>query len=378
MKKRLPKKGRMQHLEHSELSEEDKKTAEATRQLMQHIQQESLPASEKEYIWTQVEAGIEQKKRIRLSRVWYSIAAAVTLLLLAGLGYITLNRNSGSAMQEIASSVVPDPEVTRLVLADQRTVNLTKQNSSLTYKEDGGRIQIDSSSAISQDISGQEFNTLVVPYGKRSVITLVDGTKIWLNSGSKLVYPAQFASGEREVYLEGQAYFSVTHAADHPFFVHTKNMKVQVFGTEFDISAYNDDAQTSAVLVSGSVELTANTGSLFRSKKTKMVPGTRTVYTPGNLSLVSQQVKVEQYVAWKDGYLALDKAPLGEILKQLSRYYNVSIQLDEQESDKKTFSGSLDLRENVRFVLDIVSTTTSHDYYEMERRFVLREKTVTQ
>ncbi|KQS31251.1 FecR family protein [Dyadobacter sp. Leaf189] len=378
MKKKLPRKGKSQDAELPELSPEDQKTAEATRQLMQHIRHESLPVTEKTYLWTRVEESIQQKKHVRLNRLWYSVAASVAILLLSGLAYFSLNRGAGTAMQQIASAAVIDTEVTQLVLADRRMISLQEQNSSLTYGKNGSHIRLDSVTAIDQQVLGQEFNTLIVPYGKRSVVTLTDGTKIWVNSGSKLVYPAQFTSADREVYLEGQAYFAVTHAEDKPFFVHTKNMKVQVFGTEFDISAYADDQLTSAVLVNGSIELTANQQSLFKAQKRKLKPGMRAVYNPGNTSLNVEQVNVTEYVSWKDGYLLNNHAPLGEILKKLSRYYKVDIELGEADSSTETFSGSLDLQEDITHVLDILSAATSLTYHQTERRFVLRKGTITQ
>ncbi|CAG5068434.1 hypothetical protein DYBT9623_01165 [Dyadobacter sp. CECT 9623] len=377
MKRKLPKKVQRQDIKPEELSEEDRKTADTTRQLMQHIRHETLPPSEREYIWTQVEESIQQKKQIRMNRLWYSIAATVTLLLLAGLGYLNFRKDSGTVMRQLASNTVGDPENTKLVLADQRTINLERQNSSLVYEGNGNRIQIDSATAVDQEVAGQEFNTLIVPYGKRSVITLSDGTKIWVNSGSKLVYPAHFDSKQREVYVEGQAYFAVSHAADHPFFVHTKNMKVQVFGTEFDVSAYADDQQTSTVLVKGSIELTANQQSIFKAQKRKLEPGMRAVYVAGKGSLEVKQVNVGEYISWKNGYLALTRAPLAGILKKLARYYDVDIQLTEMESGSRTFSGTLDLQEDITKVLDIVAAGTSLTYQQSERRFVLGKSTIT-
>ncbi|WP_031526835.1 FecR family protein [Dyadobacter crusticola] len=378
MKRRLPRKAKSENPELPELSAEDQKTAESTRQLMQHIRHESLQLSEKTYLWTRVEESIQQKRHVRINRLWYSVAASVAVALISTLGYFSLNRGAGAAMQKVAAAAAVDSEATRLVLADQRMISLEKQNSSLTYGKNGSLIRVDSVTAIDQQVSGQEFNTLIVPYGKRSVITLTDGTRIWVNSGSKLVYPAQFTGKDREVYLEGQAYFSVTHAEDKPFFVHTKNMKVQVFGTEFDVSAYGDDPQASTVLVNGSIELTANQQSIFKAKKRRLQPGMRAVYDPGNTSLNVEQVNVMEYVSWKDGYLLNRRAPLGEILKKLSRYYKVDIELAETDSRLKTFSGSLDLQEDITHVLDIVSAATALEYHQTERRFVLGKSTITQ
>jgi transmembrane sensor len=362
----------------NDMGDEEGRIEEGTRRLLKSIQHESLSPAEKENVWNRVEESVSLRKERTFSRMWLSLAASVTLLLLTGVGYLVFKKNSVRAMQETASKIVPDSEDTRLLLADDRTISLQKRNSDLVYKENGETIQIDSVSTIDQQIAdtGQHFNTLIVPYGKRSTITLLDGTKIWLNSGSKLVYPAHFDADEREVYLEGQAYFSVSHSAEVPFYVHTKNMKVQVFGTEFDISAYDDDKQVSAVLASGSIELTVNEQSLFKSVKRKIAPGTRAVFTPTSALLETQQVNVEEFISWKDGYLLLKNERLSDLFKKLSRYYKVDISLKGNELDKKTFSGSFTLQEDIHQTLDIISASNSLHYQEKERRYIFEKNTI--
>ena len=341
---------------------------------MQSLQEESMSISEKEALRLRVENSVSEKKEQSFSRTWMAMAASIALLLVTGAGYLLFHQNKGAAMQEIASGLAPDATETRLQLADKRIIHLSEQNADLLYEQNGARIQIDSDSVVEQQVadSDQQFNTLTVPYGKRSTITLVDGTKIWLNSGSRLVYPAQFEGNTREIYLEGQAYFSVAHSADVPFYVHSKNMSVQVLGTEFDISAYDDDAQTSAVLVKGSIELTANPNALFGAKKQKISPGTRAVYSPQTRELATSQVHVESYISWKEGYLIFKKAPLTDIFKKLSRYYNAEIQLESTTARDVTFSGTLDLDEDITPVLESIAITTSLKYQQTERRFIFR------
>lgn len=372
MKKR-PRKGQDPFLS-AALSEEEKKIAAQTRILMQSLQEESLSVSEKEALRMRIEDSVSKQNDRSFSKTWMAMAASIALLLVAGAGYLLFRQNTGSAMQEAASLLAPDTLETRLQLADRRIIRLSNQNSDLIYKQNGAQIQIDSSSIIDQEVAGaeQEFNTLTVPYGKRLTITLVDGTKIWLNSGSKLVYPAKFDGDTREVYLEGQAYFSVSHSAEYPFYVHSKNMKVRVLGTEFDISAYDDDRQTAAVLVKGSIELTANQNALFGAKKEKITPGTRAVYNPVSRKLETSQVNVESYISWKDGFLILSKAPLTDILKKLSRYYNADISVGNVEAQHVTFSGTLDLHEDITLVLDALALTTSLKYQLKERRFIFK------
>lgn len=361
------------------LSEEERIAGERAKLLFKTLRNETFAPSEKEVLRNQIEESVSQKKQKSFNTFWIAAAASVTLLLLAGVGYLVFYEDSARAMQEVAFRAKGAPEETRLILADERSVSLRKENSSVEYKNDGALIQVDSSSTIGQQVAGdQQFNMLIVPYGKRSVLTLADGTRIWLNSGSKLVYPSRFDERMREVYLEGQAFFSVTHAEDVPFYVHTKDMEVKVLGTEFDVSAYDDDPYTATVLAKGSVELTTQRQALFGSKKTKITPGTRAVLDQGRAALETEQVDVREYVSWKDGYLILNSAPLTEILKKLSRYYRVDIVLKQQKLAGVTFGGTLDLQEDIRSTLEAISVITSLNYKQQpnERRYVLEESTI--
>lgn len=370
---------RNKRLPEDSLKDEDKVAADRARQLFNTLRSETMAPSDKEELWNEIGGTIDRRKERSFNRTWIAVAASVTLFLLAGVGYIVFHKEPARAMQETASRILADTGDTRLVLGSQRQINLRQDNADLVYGKDGSSIQIDSTSVVEQVLSAdQQFNTLIVPYGKRSSLTLSDGTRIWLNSGSKLVYPARFGSSEREVYLEGQAYFSVSHSDEVPFYVHTQEMKIKVLGTEFDVSAYDDDGFTSTVLASGSIELSVPGQSLFGSEKTKIKPGTRAVFQADQSGLRTEQVDVREFISWKDGYLIFHKAPLGEILKKLARYYRVEIALKEEDLARVTFSGTFDLQEDINLVLDIIATTTSLHYKQQskERRYVLEKKTI--
>lgn len=375
----MKRKSNKQQPDPEHLTDEERAAGERAKLLFKTLRNEKFAQSDKDALWNQVEESISQRKQRSFNTFWIAAAASVTLLLLAGVGYLVFYEDSARVMQEVAFRAKGGSEETRLILADERSVSLRKDNSSVVYKENGALIQVDSSSTIGQQVAGdQQFNTLIVPYGKRSVLTLADGTRIWLNSGSKLVYPSHFDERQREVYLEGQAFFSVAHAEDVPFYVHTKDMEVRVLGTEFDVSAYDDDPYTATVLTKGSVELTTQRQGLFGSKKTKITPGTRAVFDVSRAALATGQVDVQEYVSWKDGYLVLNTAPLAEILKKLSRYYRVDIELKQPKLAGVTFGGSLALQDDIRDVLAGLSLTTGLIYKQQpnERRYVLEESTI--
>lgn len=356
-------------------------TNQNIRLLFSALNTEKLAPEEKQELWDRInnDTSIEEvdtdRKSIKL--LWgYGIAASITLLLVAGLGFYLLRKDNNS-MKELAQKVSIQTTDTELQLADARTILLKGENSNIEYQK--GSIRLDSATVSNNKAESQKYslNTLVVPYGKRSFIRLLDGTQIWLNSGSKLVYPSEFTPGKREVYIEGQAYFSVAHDSESPFYVQTDHMNIKVLGTEFDISSYPDDHSAAAVLSSGSIELSTDIHSIWGSKKSKMIPGTRAIYSNETNTTTTQKVSVDQYTSWKEGYLILKKEPLDQILKKLSRYYKYELIIKNPEVGKETFSGTLDLQDNIDNVIDMIANTTSLTYHKSERRFVLEKITET-
>lgn len=196
------------------------------------------------------------------------------------------------------------------------------------------------------------FNQLVVPYGKQTTLTLADGTRVWINAGSRLVYPVVFEKQKREIYVEGEIYMEVAHDAERPFSVHTGKMDVCVLGTKFYISSYGRDRTQEVVLLSGSVSV-APAGRSDRG--IRIVPGQQAILGTSE-SLEVREVEAESYISWIHGYLPFDNDPLSNILERLSRYYNCRIECTP-EAEALTLSGKLELKDDPAEVLKILSAT---------------------
>lgn len=345
-----------------ELNPEDKRTEENLRHLFRSLTEASFPPDGKEALRQRILSATEDKPVRRLG--WSRVAAVVALLALPLLAYWYFRQdNAREKMQALAHAAKPGSDATQLILNDHRTVLLDKENSDVYYSREG--IRIDSGSVLREET--EAFNTLVVPYGKRSTLTLADGTRIWVNSGSRLVYPARFGGSTREVYLEGEAYFVVAHDPEHPFWVHTKSLKTKVTGTEFDISSYEDDRESYAVLTKGSIELTPE----GHSGRYRLEPGMKALYRESSIQLA--KINVEEYVSWREGYLAVRKAPLREIVKKLSRYYKLELVLPEDLDDQDTFSGNLYLQDDPTQVFSTLCTANSLIYHLKGRRVVFEK-----
>ena len=193
---------------------------------------------------------------------------------------------------------------------------------------------------------------LVVPYGKQTTLTLADGTRVWINAGSRLVYPVVFEKQKREIYVEGEIYMEVAHDAERPFSVHTGKMDVCVLGTKFYISSYGRDRTQEVVLLSGSVSV-APAGRSDRG--IRIVPGQQAILDTSE-SLEVREVEAESYISWIHGYLPFDNDPLSNILERLSRYYNCRIECTP-EAEALTLSGKLELKDDPAEVLKILSAT---------------------
>ncbi|MDR2473301.1 MAG: FecR domain-containing protein [Tannerella sp.] len=164
-----------------------------------------------------------------------------------------------------------------------------------------------------------QMMTLVTPHGKDYHVTLSDGTEMWLNAGSRLIFPERFTGDRRIVELEGEAYFAVSKDAQHPFEVRTRFFTASVLGTAFNLRAYTaTDAHV--VLVEGKVALQD------RNNSTPILiePGQKAQWNEQGQFVVNQ-IDVHSYIQWKDGFFYFDDVPLVEVLQELGRWYNVDV-----------------------------------------------------
>jgi ferric-dicitrate binding protein FerR (iron transport regulator) len=285
---------------------------------------------------------------------------------------ITVNKESEISVFARNNQSVPLSGNTRLILSGEEEIQINSAESKIAYAGNGKEIQIDSNH-VRQVVEDNKmvYNTVIVPYGKRTQITLSDNSSVWLNSGSKLIYPARFAAEKREVYLEGEAIFEVSHNKQQPFMVITHDIEVKVLGTVFDISTYTDDATSSTILESGSVEMKYNNNSLLSSAKITMVPGMMAVYDPIEKTVKQTQVNTKLYTSWREGYFVFERQSLGEILKKISRYYNVSIQLNDQSLADETFTGPLDLRNSATQVLEIIAELINAKVENIDNQIII-------
>lgn len=225
----------------------------------------------------------------------------------------------------VRACIEPGKTKARLILPDGKVVDLALGKQEIRVSENGV-IRNDSLEGLKYqigetDIGKEDYHTLQVPLGGFYKLELSDGTKVWLNAGSELRYPAQFSGAERNVFLKGEGYFEVAKHEQKPFQVVMQQAKVTVLGTSFNISAYPEEKEVFATLVNGAVR--------FRSEKKNrevvLKPGEQGVLECESGKTTVSKVETEQYTAWINGRFVFRDISLEAIMRQLERWYDFEV-----------------------------------------------------
>jgi transmembrane sensor len=192
---------------------------------------------------------------------------------------------------------------------------------------------------------------LVVPSGQQAQLTLSDGTKIWLNARSKLIYPGRFASKKREVMLEGEGFFEVTHDSKKPFIVKTSDLNIKVLGTSFNISSYQDDNEVKLTLVNGAVSILEKTSD---QEMARLAPDQMAVFSKADKKITVSKVETDFYTSWKEGQFKFRQMSFEEIAKRLSRNFNMEFVFRNKNIKNITYTGSFYNYEPLIQILEIM------------------------
>lgn len=322
------------------------------------LNKNTLTNAERTQLLNKIQSTIENTERKRKLRrvIQLSIASSAAIILIifglhAFLSQERLNENA------------PDQELIVGNLLSNEDIQLITAEESISFQSD---VEVEfnknGEAIITQKNNEQKtvetakgkLNTLIVPYGKRSSLSLSDGSKIWLNSGSVLEFPTQFIGDNREIHLaSGEMYIEVAPDKQKPFYVQTSDFNVRVYGTKFNVSSYTDSPK-SVVLVEGRVSL-----QTLNKQETFLSPNDQAVFSD-NRTFSTEKVNVNKYTSWKNGYLQFDKTPMTEVLKQIGRYYNLSFNFDNDVNLKKrTCTGKIYLSENLDNVMTTIGILSS-------------------
>ena len=315
---------------------------------------------------------IGERKRLRIlhrrrtfSR--YAAAVLVVIILIAGFQYSgNLFNNTYATSEEIKVGT----DKATLTLEDGSEIQLGeneifKKNSYLT---NGTQLEYLGDLEAFSERAEMRYHYLTIPRGGKFSIILADGTKVWLNSDSRLKYPAQFKAGRsREVTLEyGEAYFEVSSATKHDgaaFIVYNNDQKVEVLGTQFNIKAYQDDATILTTLVEGKVKLHMEKDTIEHILK----PGQQAEYNTQEQSMTTKPVDIYNEISWKDGVFSFDNKSLLEITKVLSRWYDVKFKFLDEQLKKEEFIGVLSKNQHIDDILMQIKHLGIINNYKIEK-----------
>lgn len=273
---------------------------------------------------------------------YISIAASFLVLLAIGWSYKQGFSNITLDPQEVINSneitlQLENGEVQ--VLSESTKSQVTDSKGNVLGTQKGNKMVYDTKTTV----ENLEYNIIKIPYGKRFELELSDGTTVHLNSGSTLKYPVQFiASANRQVFLEGEAFFDVTKDKKHPFVVNADNLNIRVLGTHFNVSSYPEDKFTDVVLVEGSVGLYTENEKFDARKNTILKPGFKGSFNKKDNRINTESVNTNSYTSWMQGQLVFKNMAFKDIEKKLERHYNVSIVNQNKKLANEKFYGTFE------------------------------------
>ncbi|MDR3061855.1 MAG: FecR family protein [Dysgonamonadaceae bacterium] len=346
------------------------------------IRESGLNDEDKKILWEKIASESIYRKRTVNFRQWLKYAAFVAgIMIILGGGYLVYDRTHGKSSVDYLSILSKEDDNAgktgniRLILPNQEEIEIPEVNAELIHNKEGD-IQVNTEQVIPNCIdesgSGKEnlqFNQLIVPYGHYSNLVLSDGTKIWVNSGSKLIYPQRFEDNRREVFIEGEAYLEVAKNEKIPFFVKTELWEIKVTGTSFNVCAYKGELSQSIVLATGSV----NVKNLVSREKVQLKPNQMCLYEYGFDKVKVEEVEIYDHICWKYGFLRFKSERLDVVLNRLKRFYNISIECSNKVKEIRV-SGKLDMKEDINEVFKTITITAPVKYIWKRNKIIIDVK----
>lgn len=212
------------------------------------------------------------------------------------------------------------------------------------------------------------YHTLTVPAGQYAQLTLSDGSEIWLNACSKLVYPEKFTSGLREIQLEGEGLFNVASDRKKPFVVKTGLIDVVATGTQFNVSAYPTDHWIATTLIEGVVKLQSDANSHGYELKSGQIA----VYDKQERRITAKNTDTDMQISWISGEYRFKETPLEDIAKRIERYYNMRIVFEDESLKQRKFTGTFYNSQSIETILHVIETSTRMQYRISENSIYIK------
>ncbi|WEK35506.1 MAG: FecR domain-containing protein [Candidatus Pseudobacter hemicellulosilyticus] len=317
------------------------------------------------------------RKVVRFPPIW--VAAASVLFLLSGMYlfyyvYYSTRPQPEEEAQVVRTLTTAPSDRAVLQLSDGRQINLDDSTNGTVIADGAANIHISGNQLVydkKQGGSSTGNNIILTPKGKQIRIVLPDGSRAWINTASKLVYPVSFSGPAREVEVSGEVYFEVSQDKQHPFVVNTVQLTTEVLGTQFNVSAYPDDTFTQTTLVQGSVKVGSRKESTDKKVNYSILkPGQQATLYNNGVEIELGSVDAEEVVSWKDNLFVFHNEKVQDVMKKISRWYNVEVEyLDGMEGQR--IGGTIPRFKELKDIMQALVSTKLLKYKEEGGKIII-------
>lgn len=324
------------------------------------IKQQLLVEEQKSYYreeivqdsWTKLKNQLSGGKSFSMH--WKNILSyAAVVLVIFGLIGLLKNKNVRNTTEldtPVAYNIKPGKVQAVLTLEDGQQIPLHKEtmdsipNKGMWIKNQQGHLVYKDNE---QQVDKEAYNMVMVPRGGEYQLTLADGTRVWMNAQSELVYPVRFSGKERRVILKGEAYFEVYKDEQHPFVISVNDIEVKVLGTSFNVNAYDYESSIVTTLVEGCVQINNQEQVLGVLK-----PSEQAIWSVDNRKFDVQTVNASAFIEWRKGIFSFRNDDLETIMRMLARWYDMEYEFENEDLKNEKFYGALNRDHDLRELLE--------------------------
>lgn len=310
----------------------------------------------------------------------WKLTYAAAFIICCGLGYILYfyqNPSRHATPDTMVGDIHAASNQAILTLANGRKIRLDSTTNRIPGGE-GVQILNDKGGKISYQVdpeqeSSEIYHEIAIPKGGKYQLVLADGTMVWLNAGTKLKFPVQFNTRQREVELVGEAYFEVKQPLDarkghSPFIVHTPQQDIVVLGTSFNVKAYTEEMKETSTLITGRVKI-VNANS---KQSGLLLPGQQSTISREKPDIVFSEADLEETLAWKNGHFIFNETPIREIMNQLARWYNVEVDFNGVQN--YSYNGYIPRNVSLLKVLEMMERTGELKFEINNKKIYIKNK----
>lgn len=332
------------------MEENNKTTKKLEEKLDSLFSSQSYPDFDSSAIIEKTLAKIHSERRRRHVQMWWlsSLSLAASVLIGVVIYYFVNatdkigNMDFYQIAENVSSAIYESNEVVLITSEDE----LQFPNKSFIQYNGKGEITVNGNVIETGKTNGRNSLTqIIVPVGKKADLQLSDGTRLMLNSRSRVIFPQSFDGKERKIFAEGEVYMEVSHDKSHPFVVESSDFNLRVLGTKFNISTYKELGKTEIVLLEGAVEV----ADINNEQKALLAPDELLNVKDGHIA-GRCHVDAEDYISWTKGLLNLKGMSLSELMNRLGILYGVDITCNESVASKRIY-GKLELKDNLNDIL---------------------------